>query len=306
MRLDDQRESSNIENRRGEGGAGFPGGGMRFGGGGGGFIGLLLQLVVSRFGILGLVIVGGGLLLLNMFGGGGGIPLQQSTPATIGQPQSGPALSDETDRFVARVLATTEDSWGAWFAAQGQQYPAPTLVLFANSIRSACGSASSASGPFYCPADRKIYLDTSFFDELATRFGAAGDFAAAYVIAHEVGHHIQTITGLSDQVRQAQSKARAAAERNALQVRMELQADCLAGVWAAQHRDLLDAGDFAEGVRAAEAIGDDTLQRQAGGRVVPDSFTHGTSEQRVRWLSHGFQSGNPESCDTFGQGYERL
>jgi predicted metalloprotease len=196
------------------------------------------------------------------------------------------------------VLASTEDTWGKFFAASGQRYPAPTLVLFEGSVRSACGGASSASGPFYCPADRKVYLDTAFFDQLSRQFGAPGDFAAAYVIAHEVGHHIQTITGTSEQVTRAQQRARKA-EANALSVRLELQADCYAGVWAANNRNLLDSGDFAEGVRAAQAIGDDTLQRQMQGRVVPDSFTHGSADQRIRWLTKGFESGDPNVCDTF-------
>jgi predicted metalloprotease len=184
------------------------------------------------------------------------------------------------------------------FAASGQKYPAPTLVLFEGSVRSGCGGASSASGPFYCPADRKVYLDTSFFDQLSRQFGAPGDFAAAYVIAHEVGHHIQTITGTSQQVTRLQQRA-GKTEANALSVRLELQADCYAGVWAANNRNLLDEGDFAEGVRAAQAIGDDTLQRQMQGRVVPDSFTHGSADQRIRWLKKGFESGDPNACDTF-------
>jgi predicted metalloprotease len=207
-------------------------------------------------------------------------------------------MTSSTDRFVAKVLGTTEDTWGKIFAASGQQYPAPKLVLFEGRINSACGAASSASGPFYCPGDRKVYLDTSFFEELARRFGAPGDFAAAYVIAHEVGHHIQTITGISDQVTKMQRRA-SKVEANQLLVRLELQADCFAGVWASRNPTLLDDGDFAEGVRAAQAIGDDTLQKQAQGRVVPDSFTHGSSEQRVRWLTTGFKSGNPDACDTF-------
>ncbi|MFA7439398.1 MAG: neutral zinc metallopeptidase [Sphingomonadaceae bacterium] len=303
MRLDDERESSNIENRRGRGGFGFPGGGNRAGGlgGGGGLPTALLSMIFSRFGILGVVVVVGGFFLLNMFGGGG--PAPQMTQ--VGQPAT-TAQTSKTDRFVAKVLATTEESWGQYFAAQGQTYPEPTLVLFAGRVQSACGSASSASGPFYCPGDRKIYLDTSFFDELSRRFGAPGDFAAAYVIAHEVGHHVQTVTGLSEQVQRAQRAARSQAEANQVQVRMELQADCFAGVWAAYHRDLLDRGDFPEGVRAAEAIGDDTLQRQAQGHVVPDSFTHGTAEQRVRWLTRGFEAGNPEACDSFSPSYAAL
>jgi predicted metalloprotease len=305
MRLDDQRESGNIENRRDERGIGFGGAGQRAGGTGGGLgslVGLLIPLIGSKFGIVGILVVLGGMFLLNNMGGGGSaVAPQVSAPATAPgtpTPAGQSQLQTNEDRFVAKVLATTEDSWGKIFAASGQKYPAPTLVLFEGGVRSGCGSASSASGPFYCPADQKVYLDTAFFDELGRRFGAPGDFAAAYVIAHEVGHHIQTITGISEKVTRAQQRARKA-EANALSVRLELQADCYAGVWAAQNRAILDQGDFAEGVRAAQAIGDDTLQRQAQGRVVPDSFTHGSAEQRVRWLTRGFEKGDPNACDTF-------
>ncbi|QMW24354.1 KPN_02809 family neutral zinc metallopeptidase [Sandaracinobacteroides saxicola] len=304
MRLDGQRESSNIEDRRGEGGFGLGSGDQQLGGfggrgGGGGLIGMLLPLILSKFGIGGVVVLGILYLVMGGLGGGGGqgVPSPvQSTP-----PPGAPAaasLTSGTDRFVAQVLGSTEDTWSTIFQERGQRYPAPKLVLFSGRISSACGSASSATGPFYCPGDRKVYLDTSFFDELGQRFGAPGDFAAAYVIAHEVGHHIQTVLGINEQVRKAQARASETAG-NALQVKMELQADCLAGVWASRNRSLLDEGDFAEGVRAAEAIGDDTLQRQATGTVRPDSFTHGSSEQRVAWLTRGFQSGNMDSCDTF-------
>lgn len=312
MRLDDQRESSNIENRRGEGGGGFGNSGQQAGGLGGGLgslIGIFLPLIGSRFGIIGIVVAVGALMLFNCMGS-----VQTAAPqapqVTAG-PQAAPGtaapgqLQNATDSFVARVLATTEDSWGKIFTAAGQQYPAPKLVLFEGSVRSACGGASSASGPFYCPADQKVYLDTSFFDQLARQFGAPGDFAAAYVIAHEVGHHIQTVTGTSQKVTQAQRRA-GKTESNQLSVRLELQADCYAGVWAAQNRSLLDENDFAEGVRAAQSIGDDTLQHQMQGRVVPDSFTHGSAEQRVRWLQKGFATGNPNSCDTFSQPFNQL
>lgn len=312
MRLDDQRESQNIENRRGEGG--MPGfgrgaglGGM--GGGMGGLIGAFLPLILSRFGIMGVLVLGAIFLGLTFFGGGLG---GGSGPATApgaqapALPQAGAGqpgairhgqLETGTDRFVARVLATTEDAWGEIFATAGQRYQPPVLVLFEGRVNSGCGFASAASGPFYCPADRKVYLDTAFFDQLARQFGAPGDFAAAYVIAHEVGHHVQTLLGISEQVARAQSRA-SKVEGNQLQVRMELQADCFAGVWASKNRDILDEGDFAEGVRAAQSIGDDTLMRDAGRRVVPDSFTHGSAEQRVRWLTIGFRSGNPDACDT--------
>ncbi len=308
MRLDDQRESQNIENRRGE--QGRPGfgqgsgmGGMGGGAGGmGGLLGAFLPLILSKFGIGGLLVAGAIFLALNFFGGTGPAPApqvsQSSAPPAQGQIRKG-ALETETDRFVAKVLGSTEDTWQQLFAGSGEKYPPPTLVLFSGSINSACGYAAAASGPFYCPADRKVYLDTSFFDQLGRQFGAPGDFAAAYVIAHEVGHHIQTITGISEKVARAQARA-SKAESNALQVRMELQADCLAGVWASRNPQILEEGDFAEGVRAAQAIGDDVLMRSAGRRVVPDAFTHGSAEQRVRWLTIGFRSGSPDACDTFG------
>ncbi len=304
MRLDDQRESGNIENRRDEGGIGFGGAGQGaggMGGGLGGLLGLFLPLIGSKFGIIGIVVAMGAIFLFSNMGSitAPSAPTPQvSAPAPGAPAGSASQLQTETDRFVAKVLATTEDTWGKVFAASGQQYPAPRLVLFDGSIRSACGGASAASGPFYCPADQKVYLDTAFFDQLGRQFGAPGDFAAAYVIAHEVGHHIQTVTGTSQQVTRAQQRA-GRSQANALSVRLELQADCYAGVWAANNRGLLDEGDFAEGVRAAQAIGDDTLQRQMQGRVVPDSFTHGSAEQRIRWLTKGFESGDPNVCDTF-------
>ncbi len=307
MRLDDQRESSNIENRRDEGGIGFGMGGQRAGGMGGGLgslLGLLIPLIGSKFGIFGIIVAFGAIMLLSNLGGS-----PSGSPVIQGQPQaSAPAPQIQpgsTDQFVARVLASTEDTWGKLFAASGETYPAPKLVLFDGSIRSACGHASAASGPFYCPGDRKVYLDTSFFDQLH-RMGGAGDFAAAYVIAHEIGHHIQTITGISDEVNRRQQAARSQAEGNQWLMRLELQADCYAGIWAAQNRAILDSGDFAEGVNAAQAIGDDTLQAQSRGRVVPDSFTHGSAEQRVRWLTRGFESGDPNACDTFNQPANQL
>lgn len=293
MRLDDERDSSNVEDRRGMGGGGG-------GGGGGNPLGALFG---GRMGIGGIIVVGiialvmgvNPLTLLGGMSGGGG----QMAREPVGQPAPTLAPKTDMDRFVARVLATTEESWGAAFPREvGRPYEEPKLVLFSGSVESACGSASSAMGPFYCPGDRKVYLDQSFFDELARRFGAPGDFAGAYVIAHEVGHHIQTITGISDQVRQAQSRA-SKTEGNALQVRMELQADCLAGVWAQAHRDLLDEGDIDEALTAANAIGDDTLQRAAQGTVVPESFTHGSSAQRKTWFMNGFRGGTIASCDTF-------
>jgi hypothetical protein len=209
--------------------------------------------------------------------------------------------TDEGADFVSVVLADTEDTWNALFAQRGERYREPNLVLFSDAVSSACGFNSAAVGPFYCPADDKVYLDLSFFADLHRRFGAPGDFAQAYVIAHEVGHHVQNLLGISDQVHRLRSRA-GRAEANALSVRMELQADCLAGVWgyhANRQRRMLEPGDVEEGLRAAAAIGDDRLQRQAGGYVHPESWTHGSSEQRVRWLRRGLESGRMEVCDTF-------
>ena len=292
MNLDDEDESSNIIDRRGESGGG--GGGRGLGGLGGG-----------RLGIVGMIVVGGIALLLgqnplevigavNGVGGSGvGQPQETAEPA---QPA---ALTGEHDKFIAKVLRSTERTWSAQFKSQlGQAYPQPKLVLFQGGVNSGCGQANSGMGPFYCPADRNVYLDASFFDDLSRRFGAPGDFAAAYVIAHEVGHHIQTVLGISDQVQKAR-RGGDETEGNALSVRQELQADCLAGVWAFHNRALLEAGDIEEGLRAAQAIGDDTLQRKSGGGVNPESFTHGSSAQRMRWLQRGLEAGQIAACDTF-------
>ncbi|MDH4040855.1 MAG: zinc metallopeptidase, partial [Gammaproteobacteria bacterium] len=199
------------------------------------------------------------------------------------------------------VLASTEDTWQQVFQARGGSYRVPTLVLFSGRVNSACGLASSAVGPFYCPGDQKLYIDLSFFDDLQQRYGAPGDFAQAYVVAHEVGHHVQTLLGISQQVQEA-GRGKSKAQVNALSVRQELQADCFAGLWGNQanrQRQWLDPGDLEEALRAATAIGDDRLQREAGGQVVPDSFTHGTSAQRVAWFKRGFESGDIKACDTF-------
>ncbi|MBC2776561.1 KPN_02809 family neutral zinc metallopeptidase [Parasphingopyxis marina] len=299
MRLGGRRTSSNIERQTGGGrGGGFrlPGG---MGGGGG------LPLPSSGRGQLGcgsiafIVII---FLVMSYMGGGvGGLGLTDGSggPAGGGEVTRGEqAIQDETDRFVAQVLASTEDRWGEIFAERGERYQPATLVFYDNRGSSGCGAADSAMGPFYCPADQKIYLDTAFFNQMRTDLGAGGDFAQAYVVAHEVGHHIQTITGISSRVRQQQQRA-SREEGNALQVRMELQADCYAGVWANRERDAMEPGDFEEGMRAAQAIGDDTLQQAAQGYTVPESFTHGTSAQRQRWLRRGIESGDPAQCDTF-------
>jgi predicted metalloprotease len=284
MRLDDERESSNFEIQRGGGGG--------FGGGMGGLG--LLGLIGSKFGIGGIIVV---VLLMMVFGGN---PLGMLGGGGGGQPETSANQAELTDiqHMSLKVLGSTERRWTDLFARNGQRYQPTTLVFYNQSGTSGCGAAQSAMGPFYCPADNRIYLDTTFFDELRSRFGAPGDFAQAYVIAHEVGHHIQTLTGISDRVRTVQQRGDAAAG-NAEQVKMELQADCYAGVWAANDHNLLEPGDVEEGLRAAEAIGDDTLQKAAGQRPVPESFTHGTSEQRMFWLKRGLDTGDPAACDTF-------
>ncbi|EIT68714.1 MULTISPECIES: neutral zinc metallopeptidase [Hydrocarboniphaga] len=221
----------------------------------------------------------------------GGAPTQQQ-----------PLPDNETTDFVRAILGSTEDVWSALFTQSGSQYQAPTLVLFSGSVQTACGGASSASGPFYCPGDRQVYLDTSFFDEMRQRLGGGGDFANAYVIAHEVGHHVQTLTGTTQKVQQARAAGQSVEGDGGLLVRQELQADCYAGVWAhvaEQRLHWLEEGDVERALATASAIGDDRLQREARGTVVPDAFTHGTSEQRVRWFRRGFESGEPQRCDTF-------
>jgi uncharacterized protein len=295
MRLDDQDESSNYEVQSGYQGAGFGGGG-----GGLGLIGMLFPFVFSRFGCTGVIVLG---VLMFLFGGGlggiGSLTGGGSAPTT----QTAPGQLNDLQRTSRRVLGTTETVWGDIFTKSGQRYAPTTLVFYDRNGMSGCGAAQSAMGPFYCPSDRKIYLDTAFFDEMQTRMGVTGDFPVGYVIAHEVGHHIQNLLGMDDKVRAAQARA-GKAQANAIQVAMELQADCYAGVWASRARttggqQVLEAGDVEEGMRAAEAIGDDTLQRSAGQRPVPESFTHGSSAQRMQWLQRGLQSGDPGQCDTF-------
>ncbi|OOS05021.1 hypothetical protein SAMN02745664_10962 [Moraxella cuniculi DSM 21768] len=288
-----RRQSSNIEDRRG-GGAKKVGGVSIFG--------LIIAVVLWQvFGISPETTLGVTQQIQNQ--------TQSSTPVNE------TADMAQTREFVATILADTEDVWTPIFAQAGSRYQEPSLVLFSNSVQSACGSASSASGPFYCPADQKVYLDTQFFRDMRVSMGItgeknsselsrqdqAGDFAQAYVIAHEVGHHVQTLLGISSQVRQAQAQASTTAANN-LSVRQELQADCFAGLWAKQNHErtqFLQQGDIEEALDAAEKIGDDYLQQKAGGRIVPDSFTHGTSEQRKRWFYRGFQTGDVQQCDTF-------
>jgi uncharacterized protein len=291
MRLDDEQESSNFEIQEpGSSRAGFGGGG------GLGILGMLVPFVFSRFGCGGLVVLGVGLMLFSgvgsMFSSGGG---SSSAP----QVQTAPGQLSEIQRTSLKVLGSTERRWTEIFAASGQRYTPTTLVFYSRNGQSGCGAAQSAMGPFYCPADKKIYIDTEFFDELQNRFNAPGDFPIAYVIAHEVGHHVQDLLGEADRVNAAQQRA-SRAQGNALQVQMELQADCYAGVWAANDKNLLEPGDVEEGLGAAQAIGDDTLQRASGQRPVPESFTHGSSAQRQQWLTRGLQSGDPAQCNTFG------
>ena len=235
----------------------------------------------------------------------GGDPADQNTAGRtqIGDAAPRSQADDKLKRFVSVVLADTEDTWQGLFQQMGRQYQDPTLVLFTGTVASGCGRAQAAMGPFYCPMDRKLYIDLGFYRELRDRFQAPGDFAQAYVIAHEVGHHVQNLLGISDKVQAAQQRARDQAEANALSVRLELQADCFAGIWgnhANRDRRMLEPGDVEEALTAASAIGDDRLQRQARGTVRPDSFTHGSSAQRVRWFRTGLESGRLESCDTFG------
>ena len=287
MRWQKARRSDNVVDARGGGG-----GSMRFGGGKG----------LSLGGIAIVVVIG--LLMgqdpLTILGNIAGQAVQTGGVATQSQPK--PAANDPQSEFVRAVLGDTEDTWRAIFQAGGKQYQDPKLVLFSGGVRSACGFADAAVGPFYCPGDQQVYLDLSFFRELETRFAAAGDFAQAYVIAHEVGHHVQTLLGVSAKVNAARQRGERVEGDNGLLVRQELQADCLAGVWAhhAQRRlDWLEPGDLEEALNAANAIGDDRLQQQARGTVVPDSFTHGTSAQRERWFKAGFERGEVGRCDTF-------
>jgi predicted metalloprotease len=273
------------------------------GGGGGGF-GLLgfLPLLLGRgmgCGSIGLIVVVG-LIYLAMSGGGGllggGAPVTQQGSRGGG---SGAAVCNTAERrFSCQVMTSTEQTWDTIFRSSGQRYQPATINFYARGVQSGCGAASSAVGPFYCPADQGIYLDTSFFDELEQRFGAKGDFAQAYVIAHEVGHHVQNLLGTSTEVSRAQARA-SKAEGNRLSVQLELQADCFAGVWAARNRSRMEPGDIEEGMTAANAIGDDTLQRQGQGQVVPETFTHGSSAQRMEWLRRGLETGDPAQCNTF-------
>jgi len=290
MRLGDERESSNYVDDTGRGGLGF-------GGGGGNMLGCLIPLIASRFGIGGVIVLVIGYFLLSSLGGLGGGGTYAPSSQQVGSPEARSTLDPAIKHFTLQVLASTEDTWGKLL---GGRYQPTTLAFYSETDQSGCGVAQSAMGPFYCPTDKRIYLDTEFFSELSRRFQAPGDFAQAYVVAHEVGHHVQDLNGTLDQAHNLQARA-SQTEGNAIQVRVELQADCYAGVWAANAKDpegrpVMEPGDFEEGMRAAEAIGDDTLQRETQGRVVPDSFTHGTSAQRMEALQRGYKSGDPNAC----------
>lgn len=327
MRYDDNdRESRNVEDRRGQGGGGFGFPGARGGrqiripiGGGG--------MSLTTMLILGAIMLFFGINPLEVFLGGGipipdlpGMPSTEQTPGRkagrdpldipglpgssgggSGEQAQVPKTDDAMKVFISRVLADTEDVWGRVFQGVGKRYEEPSLVLFTGGTRTACGVGQSAMGPFYCPLDKKVYVDLAFYDELKRRFNAPGDFAQAYVIAHEVGHHVQTLLGISEKVMSAKQRM-TETEGNRVQVMMELQADCLAGVWANlndQLKQRLDAGDIDEALNAASQIGDDMIQKRQQGYVVPDAFTHGTAAQRVRWFKRGFDAGNMKSCDTF-------
>jgi uncharacterized protein len=292
MRLEGERESENVEDRRGGGGGFGGGGGLPIGIAGGGIGTVVLVVLALLMGVDPRVILEGD-----------GPVAPPAPEARYAPPPSGEG-SDEARRFVSRVLASTEDVWTATFRENGRRYDPPRLVLFSGAVRSACGIAGAAVGPFYCPADQQIYIDLAFFRDMERKLGASGDFAQAYVIAHEVGHHVQAELGIAQRVGELRSRA-GQAEGNALSVRMELQADCFAGVWARraqEMRGILERGDIEEGLGAAAAVGDDRLQRRARGEVVPESFTHGSSAQRVRWFRAGLSAGDIRACDTFEGG----
>ena len=298
MRLDDFDPNINVEDQRGRGFGGGGGGGMLLG---------LLPMIGSRFGCGGIVVVlilfavfGGLGNLGGLLGGGGSAPTTQVGQRSGGGTGASAACAvDASSKAACNVFSSADQTWAALFQRQGRRFEQPKLVFYSGNGQSGCGAAQSAMGPFYCPTDQGIYLDTGFFDELQNRFHASGDFAQDYVVAHEFGHHIQTLLGTSDDVRRQQAQG-SETQGNALSVRLELQADCYAGVWAAQNRDRMEPGDIQEGMTAAQAIGDDTLQKEADGRVMPDSFTHGTSAQRQEWLNRGLTTGDPAQCDTFG------
>ena len=284
MRLDEEQESQNIEDRRG-----FR---VSRGVAGGGIGTIAVVLIALFFGVDPSILLQGN--------------VQETNPPQTSSPQSQrPGGEDEMRQFVARVLGSTERTWTKIFEAGGRMYEKPTLVLFSDAVQSACGFAQAASGPFYCGPDHKVYIDLSFYRDLRQRFQAPGDFAQAYVIAHEVGHHVQNLLGIMKKAQTSQSRATNQQQANTLSVRLELQADCLAGIWANyahRERNILEQGDVEEGLNAAAQIGDDRMQKRAGGYVVPEGFTHGTAEQRVQWFRRGIESGDLKQCDTFASG----
>jgi len=287
MKLDDSRRSDNVEDDRGSSGMGRRGAGIG--------IGTLVIVIIGYF--MGV----SPQTLLSLLNGGD----TQSVDAPAPVNSSTPAANDPQVDFVRAILGETEDVWGAYFQTMGKTYTRPKLVLFSGQVESACGFASAASGPFYCPGDQQVYIDLSFYRQLATEFGAPGDFARAYVIAHEVGHHVQNLLGITDKADRAMQHAAGRTGANHVSIEVELQADCFAGVWAAQAnaaRKILEPGDLEQGLKAASSVGDDTLQKREQGTVVPDSFTHGTSAQRVGWFRRGFDSGKIDACDTFNTG----
>jgi uncharacterized protein len=302
MRIDDLRSSNNIEDRTDDNGGGFGGG---FGGGvpvrAGGGLGTIIIIIL-------VLIFGGGKGLLGALlgsGDGGGVVSTQGYQSQNAQgiTQSSDSATQARKEFIAKTLGSNEDYWTAYFKAQGQQYNPPTLVMFRNRTQSSCGTANGATGPFYCPTDKKVYLDIGFFDDMARSLGARGDFAGAYVIAHEIGHHVQDEVGILSKAHKAMARTGEDKGADSLAVRIELQADCLAGTWAKNaiaDTNHLEQGDIEEAMGAANAVGDDRLQKRAQGYAVPDSFTHGSSEQRMRWFNLGMKTGDPETCDTFG------
>jgi uncharacterized protein len=305
---EDDRESTNVEDRRGEGGGMFRGGGgipIPLGGGG---------LSITSLLVIGAICLMLGINPLDLLSGSEGMPRMPDIPRSSprsgspfeipggGEPRVAPQ-NDEMTRFVRKVLADTEDVWDRVFQAAGKRYQTPTLVLFDRVTQTACGTGQSAMGPFYCPLDSKVYIDLDFYKELKNRFHAPGDLAQAYVIAHEVGHHVQNLLGIANKVQGLKQQAMQRGDErevNRLQVRMELQADCLSGVWMSEIKRRLGDGEIEGALNAAAQIGDDTLQKRTQGRVVPESFTHGSAQQRMRWLKRGYETGKTQSCDTFG------
>jgi|688.fasta_scaffold570418_1 predicted metalloprotease len=284
MRWEQGRRSDNVEDRRGMGAPAMVGGGL-------GVVGVILAVVVALMG-------GDPMIVLEQMGGSGALG---PGPVVVSQPKAPSPEQDRLADFVSVVLADTEDTWSQEFRRQGGRYTPPKLVIFDGTVNSACGLAQAAMGPFYCPNDQKVYVDLAFYRQLRQQLGAPGDFAQAYVIAHEVGHHVQHLLGIDQKVQSAQRRL-PQREANQLSVRLELQADCLAGVWAhhtGTQRATLEPGDIEEALNAASRIGDDTLQRQSSGRVRPDSFTHGSSAQRQRWFARGLKSGSMDACDSF-------